>query len=136
MPGEKDPTQAISTCPYCNSSVNQKAQVCQNCGKTITPQWGRPHPRKVPQKGERYQEYGPKHDFINPAAPVVASTKEARTRDKKKKDHAEHDKTTVKDIYVSDEFNMCANPIMKKKKNVDERKEEIMKSCLDLAIDG
>ena len=133
MPGEKDPTQAISTCPYCNSSVNQREQQCPNCKQVITPNQGQPYPRKVPQKGERYKDYGPKLDFISQGIPLAASVKDARR--KKNKDLAEHDKETVKDEHVSDEFNMCADPRRKRSK-YDDRKEEIMRSCLDLEIDG
>jgi hypothetical protein len=137
LPGEKDPTQAISTCPYCNSSVNQNEQQCPNCKQVITPHQGKPHPRKVPQKGERYKDYGPKLDFINQSAPIAASKVARRKKDE---DHAEHDKETVKDEYFSEEFSMCADPRIDPKRknviNVDERKEEIMRSCTDLAIDG
>ena len=82
MPGDKDPTQAISTCPYCNSCVDQKAQKCENCGQTMVPVRGQPHPRKVPQKGERYDSYGPKLDFTMRGLPVAASKKEARKKKK------------------------------------------------------
>ncbi len=135
MPGEKDPTQAISTCPYCNSSVNQKEQECPNCHQVITPHQGRPHPRKVPQPGERYKDYGPKLDYIGKGIPIAAS-KQAGRRDRKNKDHAEHDEDTVKDEYISDEFSMCADPRRKNRNYDDMRKEEIMRSCRDLAIDG
>ena len=134
MPGEKDPTQAICTCPYCNSCVDQKTHVCQNCNKIIVPNQGRPHPRKVPQKGERYQDYGPKDRVVIPTVPLSrahASTKIAKDT-KKKKDYAEHDKTIVKDVFTS-EFDQCLEP---NRKNVDYKKEDIMRSCLDLAIDG
>ena len=133
LPGEKDPTQAISTCPKCNSCVDQKAQRCQNCGETIVPQWGSPHPRKVPAKGERFEEYGPKLDYVSNITSVSAS-KEARR--KKDKDIAEHNPETVLEEYRSDEFNMCTDQKRKNRVNVDVRKEEIMRSCTDLAIDG
>ena len=133
LPGEKDPTQAISTCPFCNSCVDQKAQRCQNCKETIIPHQGQPHPRKVPQKGERYEDYGPKHNFINRGVPIAASKQAGRN---KRKDDAESDKDTVKDRYISEEFDMCIDPRRKNVRNVDDRKEEIMRSCLDLEIDG
>ena len=131
LPGEKDPTQAISTCPYCNSSVGQNEQECPNCHQVITPNQGQPHPRKVPQPGERYQDYGPKLDYIY----QKASSKQ-ESRKEKNKDHAEHDKDTVKDEYISEEFNMCAKPKRKNIINDDIRKDEIMRSCRDLEIDG
>ena len=138
LPGEKDPTQAISTCPFCNSSVNQREQQCPNCKQVITPHQGQPHPRKVPQKGERYEDYGKKLDYVTQTVPIAAS-KQAGRRDKNK-DHAEHDKDTVKDEYMSDEFSMCVDPRAESRRknrgNVDVRKEEIMRSCTDLAIDG
>ena len=133
LPGEKDPTQAISTCPYCGASVSQDAQECQSCHQVITPNQGQPHPRKVPQKGERYKDYGPKLDYLSQGIPLVASSKIARK--KKDTDLAEHDKDILKDEYISEEFNMCSDP-KRKKVNYDDRKEEIMRSCLDLAIDG
>jgi len=134
LPGEKDPTQAISTCPYCNSCVSQDCQQCPNCHQIITPNQGQPHPRKVPQKGERYEDYGPSFDYTVKSRPIAAS-KQAGRRDKKDKDLAEHNKDTVKDEF-SAEVDMCIDPFEKKRRNVDVRKEEIMRSCLDLAIDG
>ena len=133
LPGEKDPTQAISTCPFCGASVAQDSQECQSCHQVITPNQGQPHPRKVPQKGERYKDYGPKLDYLSQGIPLVASSKIARK--KKDTDLAEHDKDILKDEYISEEFNMCSDP-KRKKVNYDDRKEEIMRSCLDLAIDG
>ncbi len=135
LPGEKDPTQAISTCPFCNSCVNQNEQECQNCHQVITPHQGRPHPRKVPQKEERYKDYGPKLDFTMRGRPIAASKVGGRGR-KRDEDHAKHDKDTVKDEYISDDFNMCMEPKRKSLRNVDVRKDEIMRSCLDLEIDG
>lgn len=134
LPGEKDPTQAISTCPYCNSSVNQNEQRCPNCGQVIIPNQGQPHPRKVPQKGERYDDYGPNLDFTIKGRPIAASSKIAKKK-RKEEDLAEHSDETIKDKF-SVEFDMCADPFEKKRKDDDVRKEEIMKSCLDLAIDG
>jgi len=134
LPGEKDPTQAISVCPYCGASVSQDAQECQSCHMVMTPIQGGPHPRKVPQKGERYKDYGPKLDFVSNVV-SVASSKQTRRKDKNK-DHAKHDEDTVKDEYTSDEFRMCVDPKRKMMENVDVRKEEIMRSCTDLAIDG
>ncbi len=133
LPGEKDPTQAISTCPYCNSSVNQKEQQCPNCNQVITPNQGQPHPRKVPQKGERYDDYGPKLDYTFKGTPIAAS-KQAGRRDKDE-DLAEHDEDTVKDEFSAD-VDMCINPFEKTVKKDDITKEEVMRSCEDLAIDG
>ncbi len=136
MPGEPDPTQAISTCPFCNSSVNQNAQQCQNCKQVIVPNQGQPYPRKVPQKGERYKDYGPKLDFMNRGVQVAASLNIEARRNKKEEDHAEHDEDTVKDEYISEEFRMCTDDRRRSRENDDIRKEEIMRSCLDLEIDG
>jgi hypothetical protein len=127
LPGEKDPTQAICTCPHCNSCVDQKTHECQNCHQIIVPNMGQPHPRKVPQKGERYDDYGPKLDYI-----IQAGSGRGRKKDK---DLAEHDEDTVKDEF-STEVDMCIDPFEKKRRNVDVSKEEVMRSCEDLAIDG
>lgn len=132
LPGEKDPTQAISTCPYCNSCVDQKEQQCPNCKQVITPHQGQPHPRKVPQKGERYEDYGPKFKYVDKGTIVASKAKRVKNDEK---DHAKHDKDTVRDEYISEEFNMCVDPKRKRGK-YDDRKEEIMRSCLDLEIDG
>jgi hypothetical protein len=135
LPGEKDPTQAISTCPYCNSSVNQKEQQCPNCQQVITPNQGQPHPRKVPQKGERYDDYGPKFDFTVKGRPIAASKQAGGRVKKKDKDLAEHDEDTVKDEF-SAKFDQCLDPRGVRIRNVDIKREEVMKSCEDLAIDG
>jgi len=134
LPGEKDPTQAISTCPYCNSCVDQKEYECPNCHQVITPNQGQPHPRKVPQKGERYKDYGPKLDYTVRGIPIAAS-KEAGKKDKKDEDIAEHSEETVKDQF-SVKIDQCIDPFEKRNRNDDITEEEVMKSCEDLAIDG
>jgi hypothetical protein len=150
LPGEKDPTQAISTCPYCNSSVNQNEQQCPNCKQVITPKQGQPHPRKVPQKGERYEDYGPSFDFTVKGRPIAASKQAGGRKRKKDKDLAEHSEDTVKDEF-SEKFDQCLDPRGKNRRenrkeyredrreyreNADIKKEEVMRSCEDLAIDG
>ena len=135
LPGEKDPTQAICTCPHCNSCVDQKTHECQNCHQVIVPNMGQPHPRKVPQKGERYKDYGPSFDYTVKGRPIAASKQAAGRKNRKDKDLAEHDEDTVKDEF-SAEVDMCIDPFEKKRRNVDVSKEEVMKSCDDLAIDG
>lgn len=130
MPGEKDPTQAICTCPHCNSCVGQKAHECQNCHQVIIPNMGQPHPRKVPQKGERYEDYGPKLDYITQLA-----SKDGGRRGKKDDDLAEDDEDTVKDEF-STEVKMCRHPKRNNIRNVDVTKEEIWNSCEGLAING
>ena len=133
MPGEKKPAQAISTCEFCGAAVSQDAQECQSCHQIITPKRGNPYPRKVPQKGETYKDLTPTPNQLYQGKPIISS-KQAK-RKEKHKDYAEHNKDTVKDEYVSEEFNMCADPQRKKTINVD-KKEEVMRSCLDLEIDG
>ena len=130
MPGEKDPTQAICTCPHCNSCVDQKTHECQNCHQIIVPNMGQPHPRKVPQKKERYEDYGPKLDYITQLA-----SKDGGRRGKKDDDLAEDDEDTVKDEF-STEVKMCRHPKRNNIRNVDVTKEEIWNSCEGLAING
>ncbi len=65
--------------------------------------------------------------------PIAASSKVARKE--KKPDLAKHDKSTVREEHISDEFNMCAEP-KRKKSLFDDNKDDIMRSCLDLEIDG
>ncbi len=143
LPGEKDPTQAICTCPYCNSCVDQKTHECQNCHQIIVPKMGQPHPRKVPQKGERYDDYGPKLDYI-----IQAGSGRGKKKDK---DDAKDSDDTIKDEFSVD-VDMCVDPFDKNnrrenrkehrenrrehRENVDINKEEVMRSCEDLAIDG
>ena len=126
LPGEKDPTQAICTCPHCNSCVDQKTHECQNCHKIIVPNMGQPHPRKVPQKGERYDDYGPKLDYI-----IQAKSKRNKGIGKVRDPELEDD-----DDAFSIEFDQCTDPLEKMKRYDDVTSEEVMKSCRDLAIDG
>ena len=114
---------------------------CESKGIPITPvKKGELHENKIPLPGVRPKGYGPKTpEYVIKNRPLAAS-KQAGGRGgrgrKVDEDHAEHDKDTVKEEYLSDEFRMCADPKRKIRKNVDVRKEEIMRSCLDLEMDG
>jgi hypothetical protein len=118
--------------------------VCENCPegkKGIIPIVGSPQQRKVQEKGTRYPEFGAEETFIEPGSPLnMGKSKKIVIEAKKRpKDLAEHDKETVREMYVSDEFSQCVVPKeLRKKKNNDDilRKEEVLKSCRDLAIDG
>ena len=94
LPGEKDPAQAISICPYCNSAVSQDSNYCQNCKQFMTPKLGNPYPRKVPQRNERYDDFGPKDTYLNKNVALAGK------KDKNKK------KKKLKDEYISEEFGM------------------------------
>ena len=131
-PGDKDPVQNQTICKRCGSMLNQDAQVCQNCGNTQIFH-GQPHPAKPSDKGKQPSPFGVNKDvFIPKNTPIIAS--------KKHHDNAEKNEEIVKDVYVSDEFNMCTDPseknIRKNRNNVDNKLEDIWKSCQDLEIDG
>ena len=119
--------------------LNQDAQVCQNCGNTQIFH-GQPHPAKPSDKGKQPSPFGVNKDVFIPKnapiknAPIIAAKKHI------KHDNAEKNEEIVKDVYVSDEFNMCTDPaernIRKNRKNVDSKLEDVWKSCQDLEIDG
>lgn len=95
---------------------------------------GNPYQRKTPGKGERYKDFGPRHTVL-PQGFNLASSKDKLRRNKKDSDLAEHSDETVKEVFVSDPIHQCLDPRAKNRKNVD-KKEEVMRSCEDLAIDG
>lgn len=130
FPGDPDPVQPITTCEWCGSALNEKEKLCHNCGRTQIVK-GQPYQRKTPDKGESPSPLGTNKDrYVTPNVPVIASKGH-----NKNKDNAEEDKTNLKDVFISDTFEQCIDPRRKNKKNVD-RKEEIMRSCKDLEIDG
>jgi len=136
-PGDPDPNQVISKCPECNGAISDKSGVpfCVNCNKTVDPLKGRAYPGKVPGRGERFDEFGPK-DTVLPRSMSLGSKESIIIEAKKEDDDAEKNKKQVKDVFVSDEFQQCMNPKeLRKRENVD-YKEEVLKSCRDLAIDG
>lgn len=57
-------------------------------------------------------------------------------RNKKNPDFAEHDPDTSGDVFTSDPIHQCLDLKRKNRENVDVKKEDIMRSCEDLAIDG
>jgi hypothetical protein len=135
-PGDPDPVQPITTCRWCGSALNEKEKVCHNCGRTSIVK-GQPYQRKPPEKGESPSPFSTNvNRFVNPNAPVVAKSMDNIKKNKKNEDDAEHNKETVKDVFISDTIHQCLDPQRKKKRNVDIRKEEVMRSCEDLAIDG
>lgn len=132
-PGDPDPVQPITTCKWCGSALNEKEKLCHNCGRTQIHK-GNPYPRKVPDRGESPSPFGTNKDvFVNPA--ISAQSKDSIKRKKKDPDNAEEDEKTVKDVFVSDSFQQCSDPKRLMHHFVD-RKEEVMKSCRDLEIDG
>ena len=135
-PGDKDPAQNETICPICNGAISEKNDVpyCDNCGRIVDPIKGNPWQRKVLDKGERPSIYGPRNLFVVPFQ-RAAQSKDKLKRNKKDVDHAKHDVTTVKDEYTSEPFEQCLEPRRKRKRYVD-KKEEIMRSCRDLEIDG
>jgi len=134
-PGDPDPVQPITTCKWCGSALNEKEKVCHNCGQTQISK-GKPYQRKVPDKGESPSPFGTNRDvFVNPYLSRAAQSKDSLKRKKKDKDNAEQDDSTAKDVFVSDPFNQCLEPKRFMRHFVD-RKEEVMKSCRDLEIDG
>ena len=136
LPGDPDPVQPVTVCRWCGSILNEDEKVCHNCGHTQISK-GKPYQRKPPEKGEYPSPFGTNVDrYVNPNIPVAAQSMNKVKKSKKNPDHAEHSKDTVRDVFVSDPIHQCVDPRREKKINVDIKKEEIMRSCEDLAIDG
>ena len=159
-PGDKDPVQNITQCPYCGGGISEKDEVpfCHNCDKVVDPVKSTPYHGCVPDKGERDKAFGPRPDdiTINKGTPIRQETpnipfpqkfvpfnqrrKAARSQDHLKKNKTEpdspkEDPDTVKtDVFISDEVKMCRD-IKRKNRKFDD-KEDVMRSCEDLAIDG
>ncbi len=140
FPGDPDPAQNITVCPYCNGAISEKTGVpfCHNCDRPVDGRKGNPYQRKVPGKGERYKDFGPKNTILNPSIPLqrVAQSKDSLKRNKKDPDFAEHSEDTVKEVFISDDINQCLDTRRKNRKIDDVKKEDVMRSCEDLAIDG
>jgi len=66
----------------------------------------------------------------------AAKSKDHLKRNKRNPDLAEEDSNTVKEVFISDQIQQCLDPKMKNRKFDDVNKEDIMRSCEDLAIDG
>ena len=130
----------MTVCPICNGAVSEKDGVpfCTNCQQNVDAVKGNPYQRIVPQRGERDQFFGPKDTVLNPATPLAraAQSMDHLKRNKKNPDLAEHNKDTVKEVFISEPIHQCANPKDKIRRNVDIDKEEVWRSCEDLAIDG
>ena len=139
-PGDPDPAQNITICPYCNGAISEKDGVpfCHNCDRVVDGIKGNPYPRKVPGKRERYKDFGPKDTFLNPRAPLqrAAKSKNSLKRNKTNPDTAEDSDDTVKDVFRSEDIHQCLDVRRKNRKFDDIKKEDVMRSCEDLAIDG
>ena len=104
----------------------------------VTPIFGGDYERKVPEKGERPKGFGPKHTVLPQGFNLqrAAQSKDKLKRNKKNKDFAEHDPDTVKEVFISEDISQCLDPRKKNRKFDDVKKEDVMRSCEDLAIDG
>lgn len=135
------PTQAITQCKRCGAMLSQDATDCEDCIRQgfhgpFDIYRGQPHPAKPSDKGKQPSPFGVNKDvFIPKNTPIIAAKKHHI-----KHDNAEKNEEIVKDVYVSDEFNMCLDPfkknIRKNRNNSDNKLEDIWKSCQDLEIDG
>lgn len=135
-PGDPEPTQPITTCKWCGSALNENEKVCHNCGQTQVSK-GQAYKREVPEKGESPSPLGTNvKRYVDPRTPISTASKKKSKRHRKTHDLAEHNPDTVKDVFVSEPINQCLKPKRKNNIDADIRKEEIMRSCEDLAIDG
>lgn len=137
------PNNNLQQCPYCNGYLSNTftSGKCPNCGATIEKpvSLGIP-PHRAPDRNLNVRPKGtliPKNVPLN-AHYNLSITKQAKNR-KKDKDKNKKEEVRVNDMY-SVEFNACTvNPSEDQKNTieyVDNKKKDIMKSCLDLAIDG
>jgi hypothetical protein len=157
-PGDKKPCQNITQCPECDGAISEKDAVpfCHNCDKIVDGKKSTPYHGCVPDKGERDKAFGPRTDeiTINKGTPLQQGTpnilfpqkanpfnqrqKAAESQDYKKRNKvdpflAEDDPDTAKKVYV-EEVKMCRDP--KRENGKFDDKEDVMRSCEDLAIDG
>jgi len=111
-----------STCPNCSK---------MNAAKVVGTEKHQPDP-----KGKQYNPFGLQHlQFAPRNVPLAAYNQKKVVEGKKKK----KEKPRARDTFMSEEVKMCPDilEVKKRKKNrfVD-NSDEVMKSCLDLAIDG
>lgn len=131
------PNDTDQRCPYCNSKLSNifNGGKCPNCDATINETKDCGVPPHAPDPKNPYKRQNP--TFIPQNKPINMAynlNKSKKCRD----DDATKDDETVSDVYTSEPFDQCSINMdeRKKKKNVDDKKIEVMRSCLDLAIDG
>ena len=142
FPDEYTPNDVLLKCPICNGNLPNTfvSGKCQNCKNTITDPIKSGIPAHTPDapKGFKKKKYTilPRDIPLNVGSNNKFNLKNAR---KKKKELAEYDDNTAGDTYKV-EFDQCMgnkDKEIKQRTNVDNiDMDEIMKSCLDLAIDG
>jgi len=120
--------------------MSDKSNLCPNLcpdskGAPVTPITnGEIFDAKVPEKGVRPHFLGPKTpEYIVKNRSLTSSSKYKGRGKPIDEDLAKYDKDTVMEEYHSDEVKMCLDS---KRKNDDTREEEVMKSCMNLEIDG
>ena len=139
-------TQAERYCIECGSCLGEKDFSCPNCGCNQQ-NVGQAHKRSPAQKGRQYNPFS-NDPHSNPLQvqrgvpiPKMFDTntnmqKEAVVEDPKEKEKVDPDIVP----YESDEILQCVDPSelhrRKNRRKVDDKLEEVSKSCLDLAIDG
>jgi len=135
-PGDLTPNDYLLKCPICHGNLPNDfiSGKCTNCKNTIQEPIKDGIPEHAPDPKSMIKirpPILPKNIPIN-SSKNVYNLKES----KKNKDLAKHDEDTIKDEYTV-EFDQCMEGKRKQMLNDDIiRKDEIMKSCLDLAIDG
>jgi len=103
------------------------SDVCPNCGQANSGVIVGLNKRKRDEKGKQYNPFSVREPMYAPKDQRVAS----------KVIEAKKEKPRVSKNYISEEIKQCPNLNEgKRKKKVDYTEEDIMKSCLDLAIDG
>lgn len=141
LPDDPKPAQALTTCSWCSAVLNEDATTCHLCGHMPNPK-GQPIQRKPCEKGQsQYPKGTGQNKFVSPSQ-VVASKQNIINKIKmkskhKNEDYAEHNPEVLGDTFTSDTINQCKKPVQRKNRlNDDIRKEEVMRSCEDLEIDG
>ena len=123
-----DPAGTMSKCPQCKGTLKDpNVTECPNCHSVFSkPMVGGPYLHLRDQKKQKPNNFN---------IPLSSDDSNITIAGKDKKPER------VKDDYVSDEFKQCIDkplPRIKRKKNryVDNKLDDVSKSCTDLAIDG
>lgn len=135
-PGDPDPSKQKIICQFCGSTMaspdaqsdKPASTICPNCNQSNTGKITGLYNHQRDEKGKQFNPYSIHNPMlIQKDRALNAATNTDVLIAKKKKP------IKVKDEFVSEEIKQCLN---KRKSNEIIDKEDVMRSCVDLAIDG
>ncbi|KKM16920.1 hypothetical protein LCGC14_1680970 [marine sediment metagenome] len=112
---------------------------CQNCNKMNAAKVTGTERHQVDPKGKQYNPFNLQHLQFAPKNMPLAYNQKRVLESQIKKKRKDKDKERARDTFMSEEIKQCPDVFeieKRKKKRFVDNNDEVMKSCLDLAIDG